>query len=278
VLLYIDFRVPLGFICGFPLKSSGGEMYGGSMFTRSAAGDTLQGQAIQSVNEKWGDDFLQRSGRETIGIPVCKKKYNPFLFHVVEVKSTTTTTIPNESSSETLLSPRKDQQQQKQQQTKRLEVLVERLYGCRCHHVKRKEVILEHGVRKGWQPYGVWSLRKALEVAKREEIRLNQEISDIGEICVRVDSEDENESLDDNSLLEQASTGLNSSASSSHNSSTVVAKDFNTIRTVYISGNYTYKIQSAYDNIFKEMHGYSESDAEDLREEFAKGIASKKGI
>ena len=65
--------VPLGFVCGYPL--SGGELYGGSMFIASAANDTLQGRAIQNVNERWGADFRSWNGRETIGIPVCKKKY-----------------------------------------------------------------------------------------------------------------------------------------------------------------------------------------------------------
>ena len=77
-------RVPLGFVCGYPV-GNGGEQYGGSMFIKSAAADTLQGKAIQAVNEKWGDANnsdarRQWGGRETIGIPVCKKKYSPFAF------------------------------------------------------------------------------------------------------------------------------------------------------------------------------------------------------
>jgi len=70
---------------------------GGDMFLRSAAPDTLQGRAIQQVNETWGalhmkqeevDDILNKRrarGRSYkgssdlyIGIPVCKKKYTPF--------------------------------------------------------------------------------------------------------------------------------------------------------------------------------------------------------
>jgi hypothetical protein len=30
---------------------------------------------MQAVNEKWGEDYLQRAGRESIAGPVCKKKY-----------------------------------------------------------------------------------------------------------------------------------------------------------------------------------------------------------
>lgn len=51
------------------------------MFIASAANDTLQGRAIHQVNERWGADFRSWNGRETIGIPVCKKKYGKnFLF------------------------------------------------------------------------------------------------------------------------------------------------------------------------------------------------------
>lgn len=226
------------------------------MFGRSAARDTLQGKAIQSANEKWGDDFLQRSGRETIGIPVCKKKYNPFLFHVVESKPQTTPDLETVASG----NPTRPQ-------LKRVEVLVERQYGCRCHHGKRKDVILEHGVRKGWQSYGVWSLKKALESAKKEEIKLNQQIAEIGDYTVVVDSDDENVDVDDN---------VGSSDTSGSNRDSKKPENLNIIRSMHLPGNYTWKIQSAYDDIFKEIHGYSESDAEDLREEFAKRIVTKK--
>ena len=71
------------------------------MFLPSAANDTLQGRAIQKINEKWGVHINSKdndrnpsltcksishrnksgsTGAETIGIPVCKKKYAPFEF------------------------------------------------------------------------------------------------------------------------------------------------------------------------------------------------------
>ncbi len=94
------------------------------MFTRSAALDTKQGQAIQKINEYWGGKEDLRSGRETIGIAVCKKKYKPFCFD----KDNNT---------------------------------VERMYGCQLHHEMRKNTIQKYGPRPGWQPFGVWSLKKA---------------------------------------------------------------------------------------------------------------------
>lgn len=101
------------------------------MFIKSAAMDTLQGRAMQAVNEKWGEG--KWNGRETIGIPVCKKKYAPFAFK-------------NEDGA----------------------VKVERMFGCRCHSEIRREKIEMHGVRNGWEPFGQWSMRKAQELARRE--------------------------------------------------------------------------------------------------------------
>lgn len=59
-------RVRLGFVCGHPV-GVGGELYGGSMFIKSAANDTFQGKAIQSTNQKWGEQKRTWNGRETIG-------------------------------------------------------------------------------------------------------------------------------------------------------------------------------------------------------------------
>jgi|TARA_B110001450_G_scaffold216671_1_gene210328 hypothetical protein len=37
------------------------------MFIKSAANDTFQGKAIQSTNQKWGEQKRTWNGRETIG-------------------------------------------------------------------------------------------------------------------------------------------------------------------------------------------------------------------
>jgi len=204
-LLFV-YRVPLGFVCGFPLQ--GGELYGGSMFARSAASDTLQGKAIQRVNEQWGDDVLARSGRESLPIPVCKKKYAPFRFRV----------------------------EKKQDGT--YQVHVERMFACKCHHEQRKQLIEQHGLRPGWEPFGQWSLRKAQEMARRETVRINNGGS------LQEFSSDEDDSSD----------GTLSSCSSSNPS-------------ICLNGNCTWKVKSAYDNIYKEIHGHTESEAEDNNNE-----------
>lgn len=140
-------RVPLGFVCGYPV--SGGELYGGSMFIASAANDTLQGRAIQRVNEKWGADFRSWNGRETIGISVCKKKYAPFKFHT-ETK-----------------------------ENGQLKVRVTRAYGCSIHSHLREDVIRRVGPREGWEPFGQWSKKKAVITAKKVVDQFNQSRSDI---------------------------------------------------------------------------------------------------
>uniref|UniRef100_A0A7S1VX68 Uncharacterized protein n=1 Tax=Grammatophora oceanica TaxID=210454 RepID=A0A7S1VX68_9STRA len=132
------------------------------MFAKSAASDTLQGKAIQAVNSKWGEDFRGWNGRETIGIPVCKKKYTPFTFKVEK---------------------RSDGTQY---------VSVERMFGCRCHSGVRKSVIEQHGCREGWEPFGQWSLRKATEMARKEGDRINGEGATSDEA---VSSDDERNTL-----------------------------------------------------------------------------------
>jgi len=114
------------------------------MFIRSAAGDTLQGRAIQSVNEQWGDDSRKWNGRETIGIPVCKKKYSPFMI----VKKS----IPGKN---------------------KMEISVQRMYGCHVHSKLRKKIIEQHGERKGWEPFGQWSISKARVMARRAMENIN---------------------------------------------------------------------------------------------------------
>lgn len=178
------------------------------MFIKSAASDTLQGRAIQAINERWSDqeDRWCFKGRETIGIPVCKKKYAPFQFSVER----------NPDTGESL-------------------VTVQRMFGCKCHSELRKAVIEQHGVRKGWEPFGQWSLRKAQEMAKRETERLNQSKAPVASNPKSDEGEEESSSDEDGSK----------SWTMCHN------------------GNCTWKIRAKYDNIFYEMHGYSESDAEE---------------
>ena len=114
------------------------------MFIKSAASDTRQGKAIQAVNERWGESTRRWTGRETIGIPVCKKKYAPFKFEVVRGKN-------GEAS-----------------------ITIERMFGCRIHSDLRKATIEKYGCREGWEPFGQWSIKKAQELAKRQTDRLNQ--------------------------------------------------------------------------------------------------------
>lgn len=141
-------RVPLGFVCGYPL--AGGELYGGSMFIKSAANDTLQGKAIHSINERWGKDktFKNWSGTETIGIPVCKKKYAPFDFRKRVMKDG------------------------------RVHIEAVRNYGCALHSHLRQATIKKYGTRKGWEDFGQWSLKKAQKMARESSDRLNASMSE----------------------------------------------------------------------------------------------------
>jgi len=143
-------RVPLGFICGYPV-GAGGELYGGSMFLPSAATDTPQGRAIQKINEVWGEDKHRNwNNYKSLGMPVCKKKYRPFEFQI-----------------------------KKKNASGGVKISVVRMYGCACHSNLRKQVIEQHGERKGWEPFGQWSLSKAKVLARRETHRLNDELNNV---------------------------------------------------------------------------------------------------
>lgn len=208
ILPCVNDRVPLGFICGYPL--AGGEQYGGSMFARSAATDTLQGKAITEINTRWGADSLCRAGRETIGIPVCKKKYKPFRFSIVRGEGNVA------------------------------KVHVERMFGCPCHHPVRKDVIEKHGVRPGWQPFGVWSLRKAQDAARLETMRLN--------------SSPESPILSGNESSDDSDEGDATTKSTGNSATNPV------ISNICLNGTCTWKVKSAYDDIYKEIHGVSEDE------------------
>lgn len=115
------------------------------MFHPSAATDTLQGRAIQKINDVWGEDKHRGwDNYRNIGIPVCKKKYRPFEFQI-----------------------------KRKNKLGGVEISVMRMYGCASHSNMRKAVIERHGERKGWEPFGQWSLGKAKSAARRETARLN---------------------------------------------------------------------------------------------------------
>lgn len=187
-------RVPLGFICGYPVPS--GEQYGGSMFARSAANDTLQGRAIHAINEKWGEG--KWNGRETIGIPVCKKKYAPFAFTNKDGK-----------------------------------IVVERMFGCKCHSDLRKEKIEIHGVRDGWENFGQWSLQKAQELARRETDKKNGREADKKNGITNVEKE-----------------------------AAVVSSD-EELKSMCSNGNCAWKMKTKFDNIRREVTGVESSDEEE---------------
>lgn len=154
------------------------------MFHPSAATDTLQGRAIQRINEIWGEDKHRGwSNYKNIGIPVCKKKYRPFEFKM----------------------------KRKEGGGGGMEITVVRMYGCCSHSNLRKKVIERHGERDGWEQFGQWSLRKAKDAAKKETQRLNVQVNALSESCLSSDTalssstssssssswedEDENESM-----------------------------------------------------------------------------------
>lgn len=128
------------------------------MFHPSAATDTLQGRAIQKINDVWGQSDRRGENYRNIGMPVCKKKYRPFEFQI-----------------------------KRRNKLGGVEISVMRMYGCAAHSNTRKAAIERHGERKGWEPFGQWSLGKAKAAARRETARLNAELNN-SSACLSVSS------------------------------------------------------------------------------------------
>eukprot|EP00956_Cyclotella_meneghiniana_P040556 scaffold199112_cov20-Cyclotella_meneghiniana.AAC.1 len=160
------------------------------MFHASAAADTLQGRAIQKMNNTWGSIHrVHRTGYgddgKSIGIPVCKKKYRPFEFQL------------------------------KHNNNGRVEITAERMYGCGLHSDVRKSTIMKHGERKGWEKFGQWSLSKAKAAAKREAARLNN-----NDIAASISNNNNNNNNNNNRSCcspscSDSSSGYDSTSSSS---------------------------------------------------------------
>jgi len=233
-------RVPLGFVCGHPV-GVGGELYGGSMFIKSAANDTFQGKAIQSTNQKWGEQKRTWNGRETIGIQVCKKKYTPFLFNVETVEDDEIDADSGNSvaARDTIATAENGRRRKKV-------VKVIRMYGCPHHSNLRKEKIECYGVRSGWEPFGQWSLRKAQQMARRETIRLNSK-SD----CKR----------DDDCITSIGDT--KQGARSFRTDTEINNLENEQIKTICHNGKCTWKMKDKYDNVYNEIKGYDSFSEED---------------
>jgi len=213
------------------------------MFIKSAASYTNQGKAIQSINEKWCEQSSGTrrpwGGRETIGIQVCKKKYSPFLFSVESTDHDENDAKKSNSTSASCV------------QRKKI-VKVVRMFGCPHHSDLRKGKIECHGVRKGWEPFGQWSLRKAQQHARGVSIKLNS-----------TDSKNSmNKKGDDNSKngIEISNDGSTKEVDSENSSS---CPNTDEIKTICHNGKCLWKKRDKHDDVYREITGYSESSSEE---------------
>mmetsp|Transcript_6509 Transcript_6509/g.7527 ORF Transcript_6509/g.7527 Transcript_6509/m.7527 type:complete len:215 (+) Transcript_6509:372-1016(+) len=212
------------------------------MFIKSAASDTNQGKAIQSVNEKWGEQTSRTwNGRETIGVQVCKKKYTPFLFSVE-------TTDDDENDAESGNAANKTTSTTSGtvndiRERKKI-VKVVRVFGCPHHSNLRKEKIECYDVRKGWEPFGQWSLRKAQQLAKRETNRLNnkKKTEKNGDDC---------SSSEDNKQAARSSTSR-----SGGNNTVKINSDNEEVKTICHNGKCIWKMKEKFDNVCHEIRAY----------------------
>lgn len=186
------------------------------MFARSAASDTLQGKAMQRVNERWGSDALGRSGRESLGMAVCKKKYTPFCF-------------PTSPDGVTV---------------------AERRYGCRAHHDLRLQVIAQHGEREGWEPFGQWSWKKAQELARKATNKRLRKYNNAASASTEGETTTEDE-VSLSSAEEMAAAAAAATAGSMVCDTGLCARE-NNFRSLCWNGNCLIKHPSMYDDIQEE--------------------------
>lgn len=252
------------------------------MFIRSAAADRglRQSQAIQSVNEKWGEG--RWCGRETIGIQVCKKKYSPFSFTTTVVETTakqpssTSSSSSNKAASAAATTPKEGTTTC----NRRRVVKVERMFGCPHHSKLRKRVIEQHGERPGWEPFGQWSMKKAQELARRETRRLNGELGvgrggaggDESTIVTMDGDEDEETSLVATTSSNSSSSALPSASGASApvgclpcSSSTPSSSSDEDFRSICHNGRCAWKLKSKYDNVHEEILEESSSSTNNHR-------------
>jgi hypothetical protein len=192
------------------------------MFHPSAATDTLQGSAIQRINERWGEDKHRGwENYKNIGIPVCKKKYRPFEF---KVKSKTSSGGG-------------------------MEITVVRMYGCCSHSNLRKKVIERHGERDGWEPFGQWSLRKAKDAAKKETQRLNEQWNALS-TCSSSDTSSSSSSSEDEQENESMCFLTESSSMSSSSNKQQQQQPW---QALCANGTCSWKVRGKFDDICSEI-------------------------
>ena len=123
------------------------------------------------------------------------------------------------------------------------------MFGCPHHSGIRKEKIECHGVRKGWEPFGQWSLRKAQQLARRETIRLNG-----------VQNNSKNQKGDNG---EKKVAALSGDKKDSSNNEAGSESFIDEIKTICHNGKCLWKKRGKYDDVYNEVTGFSESSSED---------------
>lgn len=79
----------------------------------------------------------------------------------------------------------------------KVRIEVKRMYGCACHSHIRENVIRKAKERKGWEPFGQWSMKKAQSLANRLADRINRSNGDSNSSSSDSDEEGNDSNLDD---------------------------------------------------------------------------------
>ena len=121
----------------------------------------------------------------------------------------------------------------------------------------RAGTIKRFGERKGWEPFGQWSLKKAQILSKKlqERLSLNAKSSLIRRIGSAGSTSDSSE-VDENGSF---STSFDSN-SRSHSHSTN-DNSFAAWKKLCHNGNCTWKMKHRYDDVVEEIHERSQGDS-----------------
>ena len=131
-------------------------------------------------------------------------------------------------------------------------VKVVRMFGCPHHSDLRKEKIECHGIRKGWEPFGQWSLRKAQQLARGVTVKLNSKDCK-NSTNIQADGNYKNGIEISNDGITEEVNGENCNSCST----------MDEMKTICHNGKCLWKKRDKFDDVYREITGYSELSSED---------------
>lgn len=132
------------------------------------------------------------------------------------------------------------------------------MFGCPHHSDIRKQKIECHGIRKGWEPFGQWSLRKAEQLARKDTVRLNSS-DEKNNVNQHVEEDEKIPALPMDGSNDVKNEVKNEVKSDKGNN----LLNIDDVKTICHNGKCLWKKRNKYDDIYNEITGFSESSSEE---------------